>query len=130
MKTTARHKRLSILLVFCCTLIGATAQVLLKFGASGLNPHPTPVDTVIRIFTSPALFTGYALYGVSTILLVLALRHGELSLLYPVLALTFVWVTILSVVIFHEPMNPLKIGGILVIMSGVAILGKGSAITP
>ncbi len=89
-----------------------------------MAPHPSVAQLVGRIFTSLPLFTGYAFYGVSTILLVLALRHGELSLLYPVIALTFVWVTILSVLIFHDSMNPLKLAGITTIILGVAILGK------
>jgi len=44
-----------------------------------------------------------------------------------VIALTFVWVTILSVLIFHDSMNPLRLSGIAIIVSGVAILGKGGS---
>jgi multidrug transporter EmrE-like cation transporter len=114
-----------VLLVFCCTLFGAAAQVLIKSGANTLGPHPSAIETVARIFTSLPLFVGYSFYGVSTVLLVLALRHGDLSLLYPVIALTFVWVTILSVVIFEDSMNGLKFAGITIIVAGVAILGRG-----
>jgi multidrug transporter EmrE-like cation transporter len=113
-------------LVFGCTIFGAAGQILIKTGANTLDPHPTLVHIVVRILTTLPLFAGYSLYGVSMILLVLALRHGELSLLYPVIALTFVWVTILSVIIFHDSMNPLKLAGILIIIGGVAILGRGS----
>jgi multidrug transporter EmrE-like cation transporter len=115
-----------LILVFCCTLFGAAAQILIKFGANTFAPNPTVAEMVSRIFTHLPLFTGYAFYGISTILLVLALRHGELSLLYPVIALTFVWVTILSLLIFHESLNPLKFLGIAIIISGVSILGRGS----
>ena len=114
-----------MLLVFCCTIFGAAAQILIKSGANAMAPHPSILQMIERIFTSLPLFAGYSFYGVSTILLVLALRHGELSLLYPVIALTFVWVTILSVLIFHDSMNPLKLAGIVTIIAGVAILGKG-----
>lgn len=58
--------------------------------------------------------------------MVYALRHGELSILYPIIALTFVWVSILSAMIFHEVMGPMKIAGIAVIVCGVAVLGWGS----
>jgi multidrug transporter EmrE-like cation transporter len=113
-------------MVFCCTLFGATAQILIKSGANSLGGHPSAADLVRHIFTSLPLFTGFLCYGLSTILLVLALRHGELSLLYPVIALTFVWVTALSVLIFNESLNPYKLAGIAVIVSGIAILGRGS----
>ena len=65
------------------------------------------------------------LYGISTLLLVLALKDGELSLLYPVIALTYVWVTALSFLIFHDHINPWKLLGIVFIVAGVAVLGKG-----
>jgi multidrug transporter EmrE-like cation transporter len=123
---TREQKRRSLWLVFGCTIFGAAGQILIKTGANTLDPHPTLVHIVVRILTTLPLFAGYSLYGVSMILLVLALRHGELSLLYPVIALTFVWVTILSVIIFHDSMNPLKLAGILIIIGGVAILGRGS----
>jgi multidrug transporter EmrE-like cation transporter len=112
-------------LVFCVTLIGAIAQVLIKTGASSLGEHPSLIKTAIAILTTPYLFTGYSLYGASMVLLVLALRHGELSALYPVIALTFVWVTMLSVLVFHEALNGAKLAGIALIVLGVALLGRG-----
>ena len=81
--------------------------------------------TLLNVITNWALIGGLSLYGVSTVLLVLALRDGELSLLYPVIALTYVWVTILSLVIFHDRANPLRMAGIGVIVIGVAVLGTG-----
>jgi multidrug transporter EmrE-like cation transporter len=124
--SSPQHKRRSVFLVFCCTLIGAAAQVLIKTGAGSLGEHPTLVKTAIGILTTPQLFAGYSMYGVSMVLLVLALRHGELSALYPVIALTFVWVTILSVLVFHEALNGAKFAGIALIVAGVATLGRGS----
>ncbi len=114
-------KRQSIGLVFGCTILGATAQILMKMGANTLVTK-NPID----ILTNPPLFAGYCLYGLSTILLVLALRDGELSILYPVISLTFAWVTVLSVLIFHDALNVYKVAGILVIILGVGVLGMGS----
>ena len=122
--TDQAQQRRSFLLVVCCTIIGAAAQVLIKKGASALVGNPTMLETALAMVLTPALFAGYSMYGVSTILLVLALRHGQLSLLYPVFAMTYVWVTILSVVIFHESMNPYKLAGIVTIVAGIAVLGR------
>ena len=120
----AQQRRRSVLIVVACTLMGAVAQVLIKLGASHLA-HASLAATFWSIFTVPTLFIGYCLYGIFAVLMVYALRYGELSILYPVIALTFVWVTILSAVIFHEAMNPMKIAGIAVIIAGVAVLGLG-----
>jgi len=114
----------SIALVFCCTLIQAAAQMLIKTGANHIQ-HRSLFDTLIGILTTLPLFAGYSMYGVSMILLVLALRDGELSQLYPVISLTYVWVCFLSVFVLHEPVNVFKVAGILLIVFGVAVLGKG-----
>ena len=59
--------------------------------------------------------------------MILALRHGELSVLYPLISLSYVWVAILSVLIFHETMTPIRIAGILTIIGGVATLGRSGS---
>jgi len=122
-----RHSQTKpLLMVVCCTIIGAAAQILIKMGTASLGEHPSLVETAVGIFTTRLLFEGYALYGLSTVLLVLALRHGELSLLYPVFTLTYVWVTVLSIIIFHDSMNAFKLAGISTIIAGVAVLGRAS----
>jgi len=113
-------RRQPVLLVFCCTILGAAAQVLMKTGANRMT-HAG----VFGMLTNLPLMAGYCLYGLSTVLLVLALKDGELSLLYPVIALTYVWVTALSFLIFHDAINPFKLVGIALIVTGVAVLGKG-----
>jgi drug/metabolite transporter (DMT)-like permease len=119
-------RRESIALVFFCTLIGAGAQVLMKMGA-----HALPAVGVTALLANPFLILrnfylmgGLSLYGMFTVLLVFALRDGELSIIYPIIALNYVWVTCLSLVFFHETLNPFKAGGILVIMLGVVVLGR------
>lgn len=107
------------LIVLMCTLIGAASQILIKMGAGTLSR-----SSPLAMLASPPLFAGYALYGVSTILLVVALKDAELSMLYPIIALTYVWVAALSVVIFHEPLNFFKVAGIAIIVLGVGVLGK------
>jgi drug/metabolite transporter (DMT)-like permease len=117
-------RRQAILIVICCTLLVATAQYLIKLGANHLS-HAGLVATMIGIFAIPQLFAGYCIYAVFTVLFVYALRHGELSILYPLIALGYVWVTITAVVAFHETMNPMKVTGLAVIVAGVAVLGWG-----
>ncbi len=122
----ARRRR-ALILVFFCTLIGAVSQILIKTGATMLArqvAHPGLLNAAAGMFTNPWLFAGYALYGVSAVLMVLALRDGELSLLYPVIALTYVWVTVLSFFIFHESLGAYKLTGITLIVAGVGVLGR------
>jgi multidrug transporter EmrE-like cation transporter len=112
-------------MVLCCTLLIAGAQALIKTGVQGSPENATLLQTAWSILVTPRLFAGYSIYGLVTVVMVLALRHAELSIIYPVIALSYVWVSILSVLVFHEHMNVFKISGVLVIVTGVAVLGKG-----
>lgn len=119
-----RRKR-ALFMVGGCTICGAAAQILMKMGASA-QPHSGLLALAIAIFTSLPLFAGYALYGLSTAMLIVALKDGQLSILYPVIALTYVWVTVLSVVIFNESVNIVKLAGLAAVVAGVGILGRSS----
>jgi multidrug transporter EmrE-like cation transporter len=68
---------------------------------------------------------GYCFYGINTFLMALALRGRELSKLYPIIALTYVWVTILSLfLLVGEHMNFFRGIGIAFIVGGVSVLGR------
>jgi len=106
-------------LVFSCTILGAAAQILMKIGMGHFEPH------LAAIATNVPLMAGYVLYGINTLMLVLALREGELSMLYPIIALTYVWVTLLSYALLHETPNVYRNVGIATIVLGVGVLGRG-----
>jgi len=112
--------RKAVALVFSCTVLGAAAQLLMKVGMTHFS-----MDHPFAAITNLPLIAGYALYGVNTLLLVLALREAELSLMYPIIALTYVWVTLLSYGLLHEHPNLYKNVGIATIVAGVAVIGRG-----
>jgi uncharacterized membrane protein len=116
----APSRRKSIILVFTCTILGAAAQLLIKNGMDHLVLQP------LAVLSNLSLVAGYTLYGLNTVMLVLALRDGELSQLYPIIAMTYVWVTLLSYTMLGEPPNWRKNVGIATIVIGVAIIGRGN----
>lgn len=126
--------RRSFLLVFSCTLIGALAQILVKQGTSQLGAHLTLGEVMrhpnlivafcLGVISNLKLFIGYCMYGVNTFLMALALKGRELSRLYPIIALTYVWVTLLSLFLLPgEHMNFFRCVGIAFIVLGVSVLG-------
>jgi len=110
-----------VLMMAGATLLSAAAQILIKTGMHHVRPDP------IALLTNVPLVAGYTLYGLFTLLMVLALREGELSLMYPIISLSYVWVTALSYFIFKDTLSPLKLVGIAGIMAGVALLGRGES---
>jgi multidrug transporter EmrE-like cation transporter len=119
------QRRRALLLVTSCTIIGAFAQLLIKSGANALPGHlGFDIASALAIITNLKVIAGYSLYGINTVLLVLALRHAELSILYPIIALTYVWVSLLSIFVLHEQMNWDRAIGIALIVFGVAVIGR------
>ena len=78
------------------------------------------------VLSNWALIAGYICLAANTALLVLALRDGQLSVLYPIIALTYVWVTILSPMFFNDVINAYKVIGVGLIVVGVSFIGLGS----
>jgi drug/metabolite transporter (DMT)-like permease len=115
----ASARRRSTIIVAVCTVLGAIAQILFKVGVRNL------VLTPMGLLTNVPLIAGCAFYGLFTVAMVLALREGELSMLYPIIALTYVWVTLLTYWLLKETPNLYKNLGILTIVIGVAVLGRG-----
>jgi multidrug transporter EmrE-like cation transporter len=115
-------RRRAVMLIVVCTFLGAAAQILMKLGADHTKAHPG----LMGMITNPVLIAGYALYGVVTVLIVVAFKDGELSVLYPILSLSYLWVTALSFFIFHDTLNAYKLIGVTVIICGVTVLGRGS----
>jgi multidrug transporter EmrE-like cation transporter len=111
-------RRNSFLLVFACTILGSAAQLLIKTGMNHFSPH------LLALATNVPLIAGYTLYGSNTLMMILALKNGEMSLLYPIIALTYVWTTLLSYTLLGEPSNIYKNVGILTIVLGVAVMGR------
>ena len=115
-----RARRNSFLLVFACTILGSVAQLLIKTGMSPshFSPH------LLALLTDVPLIAGYTIYGINTLMMVLALKNGEMSMLYPIIALTYVWTTLASYTLLGEPSNVYKNVGIVTIVLGVAVMGR------
>jgi drug/metabolite transporter (DMT)-like permease len=126
-ESTPQQRRNALIAIACATMIQVIGQLLIKRGTAELGPSPTLVQTAMGMVTILPLFLGYACYGLFTVIMVFALRHGELSMLYPIMALSYVWVTIVSILFLHEPVNAAEMLGVAVIVGGVAVLGRGEA---
>lgn len=105
----------------------------MKFGAG--HPMPTldlsvPANWVpfaLALIQNFPLVGGYVMSAGTAFLLIMALRDGELSMLYPIIAMTYVWVNLLSMYFFNEKMNVWKGSGIVLVIGGVALLGRAGA---
>ena len=110
----------AIALVLLCTLLTSTGQLMFKLAAGRLEFTP------MGLISNHYLTIGCIVYVLGALLLIMALKHGELSVLYPFVATSFVWVSLFSVRFLEESMTPFKWAGIASIIAGVSLIGIGS----
>jgi undecaprenyl phosphate-alpha-L-ara4N flippase subunit ArnE len=108
------------LLVLFTTLLTSSAQIFYKIGSQTLS-----LD-LSAIFTNYYLIGGLLLYAVGGTLMILSLRGGEVSVLYPIIATSYIWVSFLSTRFLGENMDAFKWLGTLSIIGGIAMIGYGS----
>jgi drug/metabolite transporter (DMT)-like permease len=111
-----------LLLLLVAISLGATGQILLKTGLSLLPPN-APVGLILSsIFTNIYVFLGFACYGISSLIYLVALKNLPLSYAYPMIALSYVVVVTLSWRIFGETIPPLRVAALCVILTGVVMM--------
>ncbi len=112
----------AVLLMAFCTLFTSGGQLLWKWGMKTID-----FSEFITFLNAPFLL-GFVSYGIGAALMILALRKGELSIVYPVAATSYIWVSLISPRLFPtDVMNAWKWAGVAVILLAVTILGYGSS---
>jgi multidrug transporter EmrE-like cation transporter len=93
---------------------GVVGQMLLKKGAG-------EGDFIAQLFN---LFTivGFAFYGASAILYIVALRKIPVSVAFPSVSVSYIVVALLGAFLYGEPLGWLKLVAIGLILLGVILL--------
>ena len=108
----------SILLIFVASIIGSIGAVFLKMGAERLRYG-------IRHALNLKLAAGVGLFLGSSVFYLLGLRHGEVSVLFPMVSVSYVLGAIWSKIFFGEPFTKAKFLGLALILVGVVFVGLG-----
>jgi drug/metabolite transporter (DMT)-like permease len=108
-----------MLLVFLASVIGSFGAVFLKLGAGRL-------DGSIWSFVNTRLAFGVMLYLGSSVFYAMGIRGGQLSVLYPMVSLGYIWTLLWSRLFFNEALTREKFAGLGLILLGVFLVGLGS----
>ena len=110
----------AILLILFTTLLISSAQILYKLGIPSLKFN------LISIIANYFLIGGLVLYGIGAILMIISFRGGEVSVLYPIIATSYIWVSLLSIYFLGEKMNAFRWIGVFIIIAGIIAISYGS----
>lgn len=109
----------SMLLIVFGSVIGSFGAVFLKLGANALKRNWR------SLLLNWKLAAGVGLYLLSSIFYVLGVKHGELTVLFPLVSLGYVWALFWAKLFFNEPLTSAKFAGLALIVGGSVLLGLG-----
>ena len=112
--------KIGISLMLLCTFFAAAGQLFFKYASKDFSLILT------NLLTNYYLILGFFFYAFGALLLIIALKFGELSVLYPFESINFVWVTFLSFWFLGEKLNHFKIWAVVFIIFGVVLIARGS----
>jgi drug/metabolite transporter (DMT)-like permease len=110
---------ISVVYVLIASVLGSFGAVFLKLGSAKLEKG-------LIYIVSWQSFAGVALYLASSVFYVAGVRNGELSVLYPMVALGYVWTLIWSRLLFGERITRQKLIAVFLILFGISLIGIGA----
>jgi len=119
---------IGMILVVICSLSAASSSFLLRNGIDQVGGFTFDVWAFLRLLKNPYFIVGLIFYGVAGVLWFRVLATEPLSIAYPLLiSMTFIVVSCGASVIFREPMSLIKIIGLLVIVTGIYLVGRAGS---
>ena len=105
-----------ILLTALAAFIGSIGQLEFKRGADNLQ------FDIKLLLTNYHLILAIAVYCVSTVLYVYALNKEQLSILYPIIATSYIWTLMFSKIFLKEQIGLTSWAGVFFILLGVTLI--------
>ena len=109
----------SVALVALASFIGSFGALFLKGGAAKAK------GGIRNWLLNGRLIVGVALFVLSSLAYVVGLRKGELSVLYPMVSLSYIWTMLWSCLFLKERLTRNKVWGLALIVLGIVFIGMG-----
>jgi len=109
----------SMILVMTASFFGSFGMAFFKGGANSLTRN------LRSILLNWRLAVGIFFYMISSVFFVLGVKHGQLSVLYPLVSLGTIWTLLWARIFFGEPLTRTKFAGVALILAGIVFLNLG-----
>lgn len=121
------HTMLIALILFSVT-IAAVAQLTLKHGVDQVTDSSGTVrlggESLRDIVTTPAIWAGLFLFGLSALVWLAVLSRTSLSFAYPFASLTYVLILLADRFILEQEVPALRYAGVVFIVVGIVLVAQ------
>jgi uncharacterized membrane protein len=123
-------RKMLIGLILTSVVLAGIAQITLKTGvnhvtdAAGGGDLRMNAENLKALLSSPIVWAGLLLFGLSAIVWLFALSRASLSFAYPFAALSYVLIVLFSVLVLHEDVPVLRWVGVGFIVTGIMLVAQ------
>ncbi|MFW8053988.1 EamA family transporter [Vagococcus fluvialis] len=110
---TKKNMKLAMLLILSAALMSSLGQLAWKFGADATSNSMAIILYIV----------GFVAAGLGMVILMIAFRFGEVSILQPMMSIGFAMSIFFGAIFLNEPITTAKIIGTIFIIAGSALLG-------
>ncbi|MGC8833515.1 MAG: EamA family transporter [Armatimonadota bacterium] len=115
-----------LVMLFIALGLGSVGQLSLKIGMEKAPEAKTALDVVKAMITQPYVTVGMLCYVFSSLMYLRVIQKWDLSLVYPMVAFSYVLVTILSWALLHEKIPLVRVAGLVLICLGVCLMAASA----
>lgn len=117
-----------IALILVSVTLAAVAQLTLKHGMNQVKGRAGVLqltgESLRTVATTPAVWLGLALFGLSAVVWLGVLSRTSLSFAYPFAALTYVLILLFDKLALHDSVPPLRWAGVAFIAAGIFLISR------
>ncbi len=121
------------LLIMVGDVLNTLAELSFKFGAMAPGIHPITVTNLLQfvmgLFSSTGIWLGILCYLVMLFLWITILSKIDLSVAAPMQSTDYLLVPLASLCVLHERISPLRWVGVVLIIGGVYLVSRSTALT-
>lgn len=119
---------IAVILLSVC--LAAVAQLMLKHGMNQVVGRSgvfsvTSGESLRSVASTPAVWLGLVLFGLSALVWLAVLSRVSLSFAYPFAALTYVLIVAFDRIALHESVPAVRWGGVALIIAGIFLVSRG-----
>ena len=118
----AKTPLVAVLSVLAASVLGAAGQYLFKEAADRSG------SGTFAFLRSPLVPAGIGCYLTVMFLFTYSFkRGGAVTVLYPIYATTFVWAAVIGYAFYRQPIRPIHVLGMVLLIAGMYLMGLGKA---
>lgn len=105
---------IALLSVLAASLFGALGQYVFQHAAA------KSVGGTVSALLNPWVIAGITCYALVMVLFMYGFKSGgSVRVLYPIYASTFIWAALIASLFYHDPIRPLHVAGMLLLVTGI-----------